>query len=130
MYYKLFTLHVLPSTIEGLSQTLLEAMAFGVPVIATRAAGNIDLIEDEKNGFLFGNNNPEELAAKIMKVIEERKTLAPLIQNAKRTAIETYSMKNTLDSYEKLFEQLIFQETYHWTNEARTKAQPLVSNNM
>lgn len=106
-YYKLFTLHVLPSTTEGLSQTLLEAMAFGIPVIATQAAGNIDLIEEGYNGYLFKDNNIQELAAKITKVIERRESLDLLIANAKKTAIEKYSITNTIDNYERFFKQLI-----------------------
>ncbi|MDI6785362.1 MAG: glycosyltransferase family 4 protein [bacterium] len=106
-YYKLFTLHVLPSTTEGISQTLLEAMAFGIPVIATRAAGNIDLIEEGYNGYLFEDNNIQELVVKIMKVIEKREFLGFLIANAKKTAIEKYSIANTINTYEKFFKQLI-----------------------
>ncbi len=52
-YYPLFRMNILASTIEGLSQALLEAMAMGVPVIATRVGGNPELIQHEENGLLF-----------------------------------------------------------------------------
>jgi glycosyltransferase involved in cell wall biosynthesis len=51
--YGVATLCVLPSRIEGLSQALLEAMALGVPVLASRAGGNVDLIRDRVTGRLL-----------------------------------------------------------------------------
>jgi glycosyltransferase involved in cell wall biosynthesis len=51
-FYRLATLAALPSRIEGLSQALLEAMALGVPVIASRAGGNPSLIRHEQTGVL------------------------------------------------------------------------------
>jgi glycosyltransferase involved in cell wall biosynthesis len=106
-YYPLFTMHVLPSTIEGLSQTLLEAMAFGVPVIATRAAGNIDLIKDNWNGFLFEDKNPYDLARKLKIVNHQKKNLPDLLQRARKTATEDYTIDRTIAGYERLFQQLI-----------------------
>ncbi|MDZ7645721.1 MAG: glycosyltransferase [Cytophagales bacterium] len=52
-YYKIFTCTVLCSTIEGLSQGLLESMYLGKPVIATAAAGNLDFIKHNENRFTF-----------------------------------------------------------------------------
>lgn len=56
-YYPLFNVKILLSTMEGLSQSLLEAMYLKVPVLATKAAGNIDLIHHARNGLLFQHNN-------------------------------------------------------------------------
>lgn len=117
-YYALFTLHVLPSTIEGLSQTLLEAMALGVPAIATGAAGNLDVIVEGQNGYLFEDGNPQELAAKILYVIQYRQHLQAVLANAKRTATETFSLTRTIDAYEQLFTQLM-------TNRSRQRPKPL-----
>lgn len=64
---------VLPSSYEGLSHTLLEAMALGTLVIASRAGGNAELVEDGAHGFLVPPGNPRALAAAMNRVL----TLSP-----------------------------------------------------
>ncbi|MGB5978013.1 MAG: glycosyltransferase, partial [Cyclobacteriaceae bacterium] len=106
-YYPLFTLNVLPSTIEGLSQSLLEAMAMGVPVIATRAAGNPDLIQHEVNGLMFEHGNISELARQLKRVMSNEGLRQNLIENGRRTALEEFSIDNTISRYETFFQDLI-----------------------
>lgn len=57
-----FDVSVLPSLHEGCPNFILESMASGKPVIASRAEGNTELIEDCKNGFLFNSKKPSSLA--------------------------------------------------------------------
>ncbi|GIW68435.1 MAG: hypothetical protein KatS3mg099_383 [Candidatus Parcubacteria bacterium] len=60
---------VLPSSYEGLSHTLLEAMALGTLVIASRAGGNAELVEDGKHGFLVPPGDPRALAAAMSRIL-------------------------------------------------------------
>lgn len=60
---------VLPSHSEGLSNTLLESMAAGVPVVATRVGGTPELIDDGVNGILVPAHCPEQLAAGISSIL-------------------------------------------------------------
>lgn len=106
-YYKLFDIKVLPSVTEGLSQALLEAMALGVPVIATRAAGNSDLIRDGHNGYLFDNGDTKELAAKINQLLTDKKIRQKFIINGRYTAIEQFSIENTVNNYEQFFIRMV-----------------------
>ncbi len=53
---------VLPSKAEGISNTILEAMATALPIIATRVGGNPELVEDGENGMLVEKESPEEMA--------------------------------------------------------------------
>jgi glycosyltransferase involved in cell wall biosynthesis len=105
-YHRLMNLEVLPSTTEGLSQSLLEAMAFGIPVIATAYAGNLDLIKDGENGFLYENNNVTELASKITLVLTQPDIASKLSVAGKNTALEKFEIGTVVENYEALFKKL------------------------
>lgn len=106
-HYKLFSLKVLASKMEGLSQSLLEAMALEVPVIATNCAGNPDLISDWKNGLMYENDNPKELAEKILLLMNDPALRKKLIINGKKTALEDFSIDKTIANYEFFFRSII-----------------------
>lgn len=106
-YYKLFDLKILASTMEGLSQSLLEAMALGIPVVATAFAGNLDLIQDGDNGLLFEDGNTDEIAASIIKIKHNHELREKFIAAGKQTALETFNIENTISSYEQYFSDLI-----------------------
>lgn len=65
-------LFAMPSYREGLSKAMMEAMSFGVPIIASRIRGNVDLIEDGKNGLLFPCNDDMRTAQCIRYMFEHR----------------------------------------------------------
>ncbi len=72
-YLKGFDIFVLPSLKEGLPYTALEALAAGLPVVATEVGGLPDIAETAKSCFLVPPGNPEALAAAIEKLISEKK---------------------------------------------------------
>ncbi len=74
-YLKAFDLFVLPSRKEGLSYTLLEAVAAGVPIVATAVGGTPEVITDRVNGYLAEPENINDLTDKIKQTLA--KPLAP-----------------------------------------------------
>ena len=106
-YYPLFDVSILASIQEGLSQSLLESMALGIPVIATAAAGNLDLIEDEVNGLLFENQHIDQLARNINSIRHNPILKDKLIKKGKETALVKFNIKNTIDHYEEYFNSLV-----------------------
>ena len=62
---------VLPSRNEGISNTILEAMATGLPVIATRVGGTPEIVQDGVTGILVGNDDIEDLKAAISRYVEK-----------------------------------------------------------
>jgi glycosyltransferase involved in cell wall biosynthesis len=62
------SLFVLPSLTEGISLTLLEAMARGLPVVTTRVGGNSEVVAEGETGLLVPAQNPDELARAILEV--------------------------------------------------------------
>jgi glycosyltransferase involved in cell wall biosynthesis len=81
---------VLPSRHEGLSTALLEAMAMGVPVVATRVGGNPELVEHGETGLLV-DPDPEQLARAIALLLEDQGLAKRLAESAARVAKERYS---------------------------------------
>ena len=106
-YYKLFDCKVLASTMEGLSQSLLEAMALEVPVIATHAAGNPELVKNGQNGFTFEDGNINDLANKIRILHENIDIRRKFIVNGTKTVFKEFSIENTINNYQIFFEELI-----------------------
>ena len=60
---------ILSTFTEGISNSILEYMALGKPVIATRGGGTSEIVIDNKTGFLISPSNPEELTDKIEKLL-------------------------------------------------------------
>jgi L-malate glycosyltransferase len=106
-YYKLFTCTVLCSVIEGLSQGLLESMYMGVPVVATAAAGNLDLIKHRSNGLLFPDKDIAALASCIRSLTEDNELKQTLISGGIITATDTFSIDRTVRSYEEFYSRLL-----------------------
>ena len=106
-HYQILDVDVLASTMEGLSQSLLEAMYLGVPVIATRAAGNISLIKDRENGLFFENKDPKGLAKAIMEIMGNNDLRKKLILEGEKTAKVDFSIEKVIENYEKQFSELL-----------------------
>lgn len=70
-YYNIFDFIILPSVSEGCSYNIIEAMSFGLPVIASDVGGNHGLIKNDKNGILYSYHGIKELEEKhyILKII-------------------------------------------------------------
>jgi sugar transferase (PEP-CTERM/EpsH1 system associated) len=66
-----FDVFVLPSLAEGISNTILEAMASGVAVVATRVGGNVELVREEETGSLVPADDPEALARVFASYVEQ-----------------------------------------------------------
>jgi glycosyltransferase involved in cell wall biosynthesis len=105
--YELLELVLLPSRIEGLSQSLLEAMALGKPVVASAAAGNLDLIRHESDGLLVPPLDPRAWASAIDRVLADPALAAHLGGAATRTARETFALSRTVERTQALYRQLV-----------------------
>lgn len=68
---KMSGVFVLPSRSEGFSNALLEAMACGLPCVATKVGGNAEAIEDGASGFIVPSENPEMMAERILTLLRD-----------------------------------------------------------
>ncbi len=106
--YPLFSAAVLPSISDGFGLVLLEAMALGVPVAATRAGGIPDVVRDGENGLLFNDGDINGIAACINTLLNDKNKREQFIARGRKTALEEYSIENTISGYEQLFHELIY----------------------
>lgn len=86
-------LYVLPSYEEGMSLSLLEAMAAGLPVIATDIPGNRLLIEHEQHGLLVPTHDPAALCSAIERLLDERHLASQLAATARTRVAAEFSIE-------------------------------------
>lgn len=84
---------ILPSHHEGMPISILEAMAAGLPVIATRVGGIPDLIENDKNGILVNSQSPAELADAMITLIEKEELRYSFGLAGRRKACEDHDIE-------------------------------------
>ncbi|MFH1773833.1 MAG: glycosyltransferase family 4 protein [Methanobacteriota archaeon] len=96
---------VLPSREEGFGLALLDAMAAGVPAVASRVGGIVEIVEHEYNGILVEKENPEELAKGILQVLENEGLREKLIENGKKT-LKKFSWKKMAGEVDAVYEAL------------------------
>jgi starch synthase (maltosyl-transferring) len=98
---------VLPSRWEGMPNAVLEAMAAGLPVIATRVEGLTQLVRDGETGKLVGIDRPEELAEAMIELAGDRAARARYGRNAQEIARHQFSLSHMIAQYEQLYESLL-----------------------
>jgi glycosyltransferase involved in cell wall biosynthesis len=97
------TVFVLPSHAEALPMSLLEAMAAGCPVIATRVGGIPDLVRDGENGLLVPPGEPAALAAALQRLLRDRALAARLGEQARATIAAGYTVERSIERLEQIY---------------------------
>ena len=98
--------YVLASRLEGLGTSILEALATGLPVVASNVGGIPDSVHHEENGLLCEPENPDSFADAMLRVMEDDEFRKKISRNAWRTVREEFSeerlVEKTLDFYEEV----------------------------
>jgi glycosyltransferase involved in cell wall biosynthesis len=101
--YQSATILIHASSYEGMSNVILEALASGLPVAASRIPENNELIEDGTNGFLFEPaTDATKLADRILPLLQDQTNWNRLSTAARSTSESRFSWNHTADLYEKL----------------------------
>lgn len=98
-------IYVSASKTEGLPLSILEAMACGLPVVATDAGGTKDIVQNGVNGFLVGIDDEDNLKQALQKLINN-KTLQKNCALESRIIAEKWSAENCTQGYEALYSSL------------------------
>jgi sugar transferase (PEP-CTERM/EpsH1 system associated) len=98
---------VLPSLNEGISNTILEAQASGLPVIATRVGGNVELVEEGINGCLFAPGDEAVLAQALLTYFQDEAMLDQQGSEARKRVESRFSIPAMARAYETVYEQVL-----------------------
>ena len=104
--FKATDLLVLPSLSEGMPCALLEAMAAGVPIAASRTSGVVDLIAHGRTGLLFEPGNISGITAALLRSLADRAHADAMATAAQDLVHKCFTLDNMLDAYATLYEQI------------------------
>ncbi len=97
---------VLPSLAEGISNTILEAMASGLPVIATRVGGNPELIADGDSGVLVAVEDEAAMSTALERYLDDGDLRRRHGQRGRELALERFSLNGMIDAYDRVYRGL------------------------
>jgi glycosyltransferase involved in cell wall biosynthesis len=98
---------VLPSLSEGLSNSLIESMAAGVPPVAARVGGNPEVIEHEVTGLLVPPRDSAALASAIGRLLEDKDLAVKFGQAGMRRVSALFSIERAVEETEHLYQRLV-----------------------
>ena len=104
--FKSFSIFVLPSRREGISNTILEAMASGLPVIATRVGGNAEIVKENTTGQLVPSDDPDAIATALLRYITEPGLIEAHGQVARDSAKHHFSLKVMVNNYSQIYKSI------------------------
>ena len=104
---------VLPSICEGMSNTILEAMSCGLPVIATDVGGNPEIVKRDVTGFLVPTNNKNALADAISFLVENPGRRKEMGFAGKKLVKTEFSLKTMVRNYEKMYKEMVARLLVH-----------------
>jgi len=99
---------VLPSLSEGFPVVILEAMASGLPIVATKVGGLPEIIKDGENGFLVEPKNPKEIAEKVLLLLEDDE-LRERISRSFKEKVKNYSWESVVKRLEEVYQRCILK---------------------
>jgi len=94
---------ILPSRHEGLTRAIMEAMAVGLPIIATDVRGNRDLVKSGENGYLVPLDDVEQTATAIERIIDSGDLRRSMGEKSKEL-VKQYDLKNIIPQMEEIYD--------------------------
>jgi glycosyltransferase involved in cell wall biosynthesis len=108
-WFQAMEVFAFPSRLEGVPNAVLEAMAAGLPIVATTIGGVIDLLEEGRTGFLIPPDDPDALAVELDRLLRNASLRADLGCRARSRAVEIFSLSDNISRLTDLY--LALQES-------------------
>jgi glycosyltransferase involved in cell wall biosynthesis len=105
--YRQADLFVTATTWEGMPNTVLEGMACGLPVVATRASGLEELVRDGVNGYLVNINDPAMLAERLAELINNPYERKRMSKESRRIAEQEFAWEYIAEAYVKIYQRIL-----------------------
>jgi len=109
IYYSAADLFILNSGYEGLSHTLLEALSYNVPTIASNKGGNPEVIQDDLNGLLFDYGNQDQIFSVIEKILNNP-SLAEKFKQESQKVLQNFNFQKMINEYFEIFKKYLSAE--------------------
>lgn len=94
-------------TQEAFGRVILEAQAAGVPVVATKVGGVVEIIDDAKTGLLVMPKDPEAMAKAVIRILQDPQLSARMVEQSQRRIDERYTIKHMADATIKVYEEVM-----------------------
>ena len=92
---------------EGISNSILESMAFGVPVIATTGGGTNEIVIDGYNGYLISPKDEDALYNKILDLLNNEHLRVEISNNAKKHILDNFTLEESTTQYIELYKSVL-----------------------
>ena len=106
-WYSKFDIYINGSFSEGMSNTILEGMACGLPIVASSVPGNQAWLEENTNALFFESDTPQDLCHCLTALAVNRELLRQMGENNRRCVEIKYDNQNFLLRYHRLYQQLL-----------------------
>lgn len=103
----ILTFFCLPSLGEGISNTILEAMASGLPVVATSVGGNSELVVEAETGYLVPPADPLAMASVFEKYLDFPELIDTHGYNARKRVEDEFSLEAMVRRYQAMYDEVL-----------------------
>jgi glycosyltransferase involved in cell wall biosynthesis len=106
-FLAIFDVGINCSANEGLSNAIMEYMAYEVPCIVARAGGNTELVDNSVNGYTFELDNVQELTECILSLLDDEKTKEEFALRSKKKIMKELTLNKMITAYDSYFEEIL-----------------------
>lgn len=117
-YLAAFDIFIYPSLCEGLGSSLLDAMSFGLPIVASGVGGIPEIIEDRVNGLLIPPGSPQDLVEALQRVLHDPGLCASMHRENKKKAAQ-FSADRMASAYESIYRSVLARSSHTLARSSR-----------